>query len=160
MDPEQITTALGLASSAVGLTGKAATTISTIKGLFQNENSPASEEAQQLLNTLAGELTAANIMNVQISAALKELNQELQRQDDFEQEKARYELFETAKGDIVYRLRHDMTDGQPVHYVCPVCMSRDKLISFVTGGYSKSCQTNTDHIFRFETAPAIRMRGH
>lgn len=154
MEFAQISEVIGLASSAVGLTGKAADTVEAIKGLWSSEGAPDKDKTAQLLNTLATELTSANMMNVQLSEALRALSQELQRQDEFEREKARYELMETPEGDIVYRLRADKADGQPIHYICPVCMSKDRLISFVTGDkFYKNCQANREHGFRFAADP-------
>ncbi|WP_127559069.1 hypothetical protein [Nioella ostreopsis] len=158
MDITQLTEVLGLASSAAGVTNKAASTIATIKGLFDDGKAPDSEQATALLNSLAIELTTANMMNVQLSDALKELSRELQRQDEFEKEIARYELFETPLGDVLYKLRDDMRNGQPPHFICPVCKNRDRLISFVTGNpYNKACQTNSTHHFIFQKSPPIRL---
>ncbi|MEP3674371.1 hypothetical protein [Sulfitobacter sp.] len=151
MDIAAITQAIGLATTAVGATGKAADTINSIKGLFDGDKEPDTGEATRLLNTLAVELTTANMLNVQISAALKTLSQEMIQQDQFETEKARYEMFETRGGALVFRIREEMRNGQPSHYVCPVCLNRDKLFSYVTRGYSSYvCQTNRDHFFDFE----------
>ena len=150
MDLTTINEALGLASSAVGLTGKAASTISAIKGLFDGGKSPDNNEATKLLNELATELTMANMTNVQLSQALKALSRELMRQDEFEREKARYELTETRHGSLVYKLKADAAAGQPMHYICTVCMNRDRLISFVTGqGDYKACQTDASHLYQF-----------
>ncbi|BCH60410.1 hypothetical protein RvVAR0630_30340 [Agrobacterium vitis] len=151
MDLSTFNEALGLASSAVGLTGKAASTISTIKGMFEGGKAPDNSKASELLNDLAAELTMANMANVQLSQALKTLSAELQAQQDFDKEKARYGLFQTIEGDMVYRLKEAMADGHPTHFVCPVCMNRDRLISFIVGESDfKVCQTNRDHTFRFK----------
>ena len=159
MDIAEIGAVIGLATSAVGLTGKAAATADAIKGLLNSSDSPDADKTAQLLNTLAAELTSANMMNVQLSEALKALSQELQRQNDFEKEKARYELIETAQGDIVYRLREGKADGQPMHYICPVCLNRDKLISYISGDYYKTCQTDSNHGYNFEESPKIEPLG-
>jgi len=154
MDYSQIEGVLGLASTALTATGKAVSTAEAIKGLFSGDKPADSAKANALLNTLAGELTAANMMNVELSSALKSLSQELKRQDEFDRERERYELFETPKGDIVYRLKEDMAEEQPIHFVCPVCMKRDRLISFVRGqGDHRACQTNRDHLFHFSSTP-------
>lgn len=153
MEFAQITEVIGLASSAVGLTGKAAATAEAIKGLLNSQDAPDAERTAQLLNTLATELTSANMMNVQLSESLKTLSQELQRQDEFEKEKARYEMFETSRGDIVFRLKQDCANGQPLHYICPVCLNRDKLISYVSGNHYKTCQADNKHGFEFEKIP-------
>lgn len=157
MDLTSINEALGLASNAVGLTGKAASTISAIKGLFEGGKAPDSSEATKLLNELASELTMANMTNVQLSQALKTLSHELLSQDDFEREKARYELFQTRENDIVFKLREDMANGQPIHFICPVCLNAGKLISFISGEDDyKTCQTNNTHLFRFKDTPIRR----
>lgn len=157
MDIGQIGEYIGLATSAVGLTGKATDTIGSIKALFEGGKTPDNEKVQHLLNTLATELTSANMMNVQLSDALRALSRELQREDEFEKEKARYELFQTDQNVMVFRLREDAANGQPMHFICPVCFNRDKLISFIAGdGDYKICQTNREHRFRFQSLPMPR----
>jgi hypothetical protein len=156
MDVTQIGEYIGLATSAVGLTGKATDTIGSIKALFEGGKTPDSEQVQRLLNTLATELTSANMMNVQISEALRNLSQEIQKHDEFEKEKARYELFQTNESDMVFRLKEDAANGQPVHFICPVCLNRDKLISFITGDqYFKRCQTDPSHGYEFQQSPPL-----
>lgn len=158
MDVGQIGEYIGLATSAVGLTGKATDTIGSIKALFEGGKTPDDEQVQRLLNTLAAELTSANMMNVQISEALRNLSQQLQKEDAFEQEKARYEMFQTGQNDIVFRLREDAANGQPIHFICPVCLNSAKLISFVSGeGDYKLCQTDRKHRFRFKNTPPQRV---
>lgn len=152
MDFTQFNEVLGLASNAVGLTGKAASTISTLKGLFEKDKAKVADsgEASKLLNELANELTMVNMTNVQISQALKLLNSELQKRDEFEKEKARYELHKTSIGNFVYKLKDDVTNGQPAHFICPVCLNKDKLISFLQGEEDyRVCQTDNNHGYEF-----------
>ncbi|MGK9054198.1 hypothetical protein [Neorhizobium petrolearium] len=155
MDPATIGTVLGLATSAVGLTGKAADTISSIKGLFDSGKAPDNAEATKLLNALAAELTAANMTNVQLSQALKALSAELSREDEFEREKARYELHQTGEGAYVLKLKEDMANGQPQHFICPTCFNKDKLVSYLAKRNSDfmACQANGEHLFRFKNTP-------
>lgn len=154
MDLTSINEALGLASNAVGLTGKAASTISAIKGLFEGGKAPDSSEATKLLNELASELTMANMTNVQLSQALKTLSHELLSQDDFEREKARYELFQTPENDIIFKLREDMANGEPTHFICPVCLRHSKKISYLQGNHDyRHCQADKKHLFHFKNTP-------
>ncbi len=160
MDIAQIGEALGLATSAVSLTGKAATTAETIKSLFASDKAPDTGEAAQLLNNLASELTAANMMNVQLSETLRILSQELHRQDQFAAEVAQYELFETAEHDLVYRLKEQYAETQPMHYICPVCLKQEGKISYITGeGHHKRCQANGKHSFQFKEMPKRQRRA-
>lgn len=150
MDMTTIETVLGLASTAVSVTGRAASTVETIKKVFSSEKAPDTGEAMKLLNGLAVELTTANVMNVDLSKALRELNEQLRREDQFEREKARYQLVTTSHGDMVYKLREDMANGEPIHYVCPACLKKDRLIIFIQGqGDFKTCQVNRDHLYTF-----------
>lgn len=161
MDLAQIGEMLGLASSAVGVTEKAVDTAQSIKGLFQSGKEPDKGEVSRLLNTLASELTSANMMNVELSTAIKSLSEELYRQDEFQKHQSRYELFRTKQDDMVFRLKDDQSNGEPEHFICPVCLNRDKIFSFVTGrGNFKVCQTNRDHVFRFDaTEPTYKKKN-
>jgi hypothetical protein len=160
MDIGMITTAIGLASTALGATEKAATTAEAVKKLFASDKKPENSEVQGLLNTLATQLTAANMMNVDLSEAIKGLSREMKRQDDFENEKARYELFQTAQNDFVFKLKEDQANGQPVHYVCPVCLTDERKFHFISGqGDFRTCQKNPNHMFRFSHTPRTRNTG-
>ncbi|TAU84618.1 hypothetical protein [Rhizobium leguminosarum] len=154
MDLATLDTALGLASTAIGVTGKAASTVEVIKKLITGDKAPDASEAAKLVNALAGELTAANIMNVQLSEALRRLSDELRKEDEFTKEKARYELVATERKDMIYCLKEDAANGQPIHDACPVCM-HEKKIMFIRGeGDTRHCQANNQHIFRYvRTAP-------
>lgn len=148
MDLTAIQNALALVSTAVTATGQAATTADAFKKLFAS-GKPSDEEGAKLVNTLATQLTTANMMNVQLSDTLKTIQKELQQNDEFEKEKQRYQLIQTPADDIVYHIRDDMRNGQPDHYICPVCLS-DKIFSFVTGGGDfRHCQRNREHRITF-----------
>lgn len=150
MDFSQIESVLGLVSTAMGATGKAVSTVEAVKNLFAPGKTPDSGEASKLLNALAAELTAVNMMNVQLSETLKVISRELKQQDEFEKELTRYALYETPQGDIVYKVREEMAAAEPIHFICPACLKRDKLFIFISGkGDYKTCQVNTSHLYKF-----------
>jgi hypothetical protein len=150
IDMTTIEAALGLASTAVGVTSKAASTAEAFKKLFSSEKAPDHGEAMRLVNALATELTTANVMNVQLSESLRAISNELRKEDQFEQEKARYELVTTPYGDLVYKLRQDKANGEPMHYICPTCLKKDRLITIIQGDtHYKACQNNSAHGFTF-----------
>ncbi|MFT2212358.1 hypothetical protein ACLJYM_10765 [Rhizobium giardinii] len=160
MDMSILENALALAGTALSVTDKAAGTAEAIKKLFSSDKSPDANEAMSLVNKLAGELTAANVMNVDMSSALKRLSQELKAQDEFEQEKARYQLVTTSHGDMVYKLREEMANGEPMHYVCPACLKKDRMIVFIQGeGDYKHCQVDQSHVYTFNRTE-YRSRGN
>ncbi|WP_024587627.1 hypothetical protein [Aliihoeflea sp. 2WW] len=154
MDFTTIESVLGLATTALGATGKAVSTVETVKKLLASDRQPDNSEAQAALNTLATELTAANMMNVQLSEAIKALSRELKRQDEFDNERARYELFQTGQNDIVFKLKDDQANGQPIHFICPVCLNADRQISYIVGERDyKTCQKDKHHLFKFRNTP-------
>ena len=66
MDLSEIQVILGLAANAVGLTKDAASTVIQMKqAVSGNELQGDTRKAEELLNTLATHLTAANMANVQ-----------------------------------------------------------------------------------------------
>ncbi|RVJ82705.1 hypothetical protein [Sinorhizobium medicae] len=155
MDFTPINEVLGLASTAVGLTGKATSTIASVKALFDAGKPADNSEASKLINMLASDLTAANVMNVQLSEALRSLSLQMQREDEFEREKRRYALFNTSQGDFAYKLREEMAEGQPIHFICPVCLNRDKRFSFLRGADDyKLCQADNTHYVQFSNPPS------
>lgn len=159
MDVSQIESMLGLASTALTATGKAVGTVEAIKHLFSSSKSPDNAKAEGLVNALATELTAANLMNVQLSEMMKTLVADLRRQSEFEADKARYELVQTPENDYAFRLKEDMANGQPIHFVCPVCLNRDKLFSYMRiNGDFMICQTSDQHFVRCGNTPVHQPR--
>ena len=60
------------------------------------------------------------------SVRIRELEQTIAEFDDWEAEKARYELVNTSsdKGAFVYLLREETAGDEPLHYICPKCYNR------------------------------------
>src|SRR5690606_12059138 len=116
-------TVLGLATSAVGLTGQATATVEAVKRAFPRKSDEASGEAQQLLNNLATQLTSANMMNLQLSSTLKDIVAQVEREQRFEKRLARYELIDNGYGELIYSLRVEhVYQPEPSHYICPICI--------------------------------------
>lgn len=130
VDVVTIQTALGLASSAMGATGSLVSVAERIKSLVSS-GKPSDAELNGLVNQLARELTAANMQNVQLSTTLAALAAELEREDEFQKTKARYELFKTDGWDFVWKLKDEFKNEEPMHFACPICMSEGKR-SFAT----------------------------
>lgn len=150
MDLSTFEQAVGLASSAATATGQAATAFDSLKKLFSGGKAPDNSEALALINSLANDLTYANMTNVKISEALRNVREELRRDDHLERQKARYKLVATSQGAMVYQLREDMADGEPPHFICPVCLNKDRLVTYLQGtGDYKQCQTVRDHLYQF-----------
>ena len=57
------------------------------------------------------------------SARIKELEETIAEFENWEAEKARYELVNASsnKGTFIYLLRKDTEGNEPLHYICPKC---------------------------------------
>ena len=55
-----------------------------------------------------------------------ELELELAKVHQWEEEKARYQLTECATGTLVYVLKEDFANGDPVHRLCVKCFDEDR----------------------------------
>ncbi len=155
MKPTEIQELLGLASNAVGLGEKTAQTITALRKIFERTRARSNYRVIELLNQLTADIAASDITNTQLRNALKNLSDKFLKDNEFEKEKSRYELIETGEGDFVFRIKNHMADEQPVHYVCPVCINRDKTISFIAGHHRKVCQTDRKHVFNFGKKPPV-----
>lgn len=152
---------LGLAASAVGLTKQAASTAGEVKKLFSDGGGGDSAETQELLNTLALQLTTANMTNLQLSSLLKEISEKLRAEDDFERKKKRYRLVDSGHGDLLLEFQPSGPDDDPQHFVCPICLERSRQFHYVTGSPNsegKHCQS-CRHYFKFRHTALPRNRG-
>lgn len=162
MDFAAIQAVLGLAANAVGLTKEAASTVAQVKQAVASGDGGKQREAQELLNTLATHLTVANFTNVQLSTQLKALTDALLSENEFEERKKRYQLAGTGYGEMIFVLRTDAANGDPPHYVCPICLEKERRFHFVTGpenGEGKNCQ-GCRHYFQFRPSNPSRRGGH
>lgn len=151
MDLAQIQELIGLAGSAVGLTGKAADSANAVKKLLDGKPGSADPKTVELLNVLATSLTAANMTNVQLSSQLKALLAQIEHEAEFRSKLANYQLVETDYGDMLLQLRSDDNGSEPIHFICPICVENTQKFHFVTGpknGTGKHCQ-NCNHYFPF-----------
>lgn len=151
IDPTQVQTALGLLTAATGATGGAIGVMQQIKGMFSG-NKPDDPELEALLNELAQKLTGANMLNLQLSETVKELLAAAQKQEAFESKRARYDLVKTSAGHILWQLKQDQANGEPIHYACPSCME-DGRISILQGHDEGAECTKCKQWYQIKHAP-------
>ncbi len=158
MDMADIQELLGVAASAVGLTKQAASTVGEVRKALTDKEGAASAEMQGLLNTLAAQLTSANMTNLQLSALLKEVSAKLQAEDTFAERRRRYRLVDNGYGELLWALREELRGDEPPHFVCPKCLEKSREFHFVTGSPTsdgKHCQ-GCNFFFRFRAHSSIR----
>ena len=156
MKSNRIHEMLGLASAAAEFCDRTIQTVAALRDRLGRATLKRDSQLVETLKKLDADLLAAAVVNARLSAELTVLNDEASKAEEFEKEKARYELVETSEGDFVFRIKSNMADEQPIHYICPVCLNQDKTISFIGGRHRKICQTNRKHVFNFgKSAPVL-----
>lgn len=87
-------------------------------------------EFSELLEIVtAAQLAAIEAQSVQaeLSARIRELEEEVKRQADWEQEKQRYFLKQVGRTGYVYCLKDEyICDEEPRHFICPTCAGNAK----------------------------------
>ena len=77
----------------------------------------------------AAQLAAIEAQTVQAeqSARIRELEEEIKRYDDWEQEQHRYLLKQVGEAGFVYCLKDEyISEDEPRHFICPTCAGNSK----------------------------------
>ena len=114
-DVMDLDTTLGLIKSCLD-------NVSAIKSLFTREQEPDE------INLIQRQLVETSSQLIQIQknqmALLQEnakLQQALKEKEQWENESKRYELYKARTGDLVYVLKQDEANNQPIHAICTQC---------------------------------------
>jgi len=93
----------------------------SLKKVFGGKEPVGDLEAKRLIAELLGQLNQAQIANMTLQAQLSELLRVAKDANRMEGEFARYELWKTPTGELIYRLKAEDSAGEPHHYICPTC---------------------------------------
>ena len=74
-------------------------------------------EAQQAL-------TAAGIAQANAAETIRDLEKRIVQFENWDAERERYELADAGQRSFAYRLKPEMENGQPAHWICPHCYER------------------------------------
>lgn len=130
-----------LAGDAGTATVKMANGLDTVKALFKKSEVGADADVKLALSELTMQIANAQMANSDLKHKLTALKDELAKTQAFQSDLDRYELWETPTSSIVYRLREEASENQPLHYLCPNCIE-DKRKSILQGTeYSRDCGT-------------------
>lgn len=126
MSIETIITAIAQASefatSGDKLLRGAAGILDTIKNKTKGPEPARNDDLRALVVDLASQIADAKLANAMLKMELVELKEAALQQKRIADEFARYELWKTPFGTVIYRLRNeDGKTGEPEHYICPGC---------------------------------------
>ncbi|MBY6118551.1 hypothetical protein KUV64_05365 [Mameliella alba] len=112
--------------------GQLASGLDRVKGLFKRSEAGTDPEIKLALADLTDQVANAKVANAELKFELTSLQQALREANAFKTDLERYELHETPAGSIIYRLRDEMQNDEPLHYLCPRCVE-DKTKSILQG---------------------------
>ena len=120
---EQIRVVAGLAKTLVSLGREAKS-----KGLDETHaerlNNAIIDMQAAVLDAQSDALAAQQVQSSQTSR-IAELEQTIATFEDWEAEEARYKLVNAASlgGVFIHMLREESAQGEPLHYICPRCLT-------------------------------------
>jgi hypothetical protein len=147
---ESLNSAVSLAGDAGAATGKIANAITTMKGLFQKSQAGADAEIKLALSDLTLQVANAQVTNADLKLKLAALQDELRQAKAFKSDLDRYELWETQTSRVVYRLKNEMQNGEPMHYLCPNCIETRRKSILQGDKLFRTCPNcKTDFLFEY-----------
>lgn len=87
-------------------------------------NSEVRAKTQELIDNLIelqGKVLAGQADYAEIASSKRELENEMMKIRNWEEEKQRYKLHRFPYGTITYVLKQERDDGEPPHYLCANC---------------------------------------
>lgn len=157
IDADTLRTALDLVTKGSQATGSALKVIDQLKSLIgrpqvDTDKGLPKAEVEQLVMSLMTQLQDARLANIDLKEQLVELREQALKAQRSNEEFDRYELWRTAKDNLVYRLKSNEAQGSSLHFICPKCRE-DGTKSILQGGkYYKTCPTCKNG-FDFEDSP-------
>lgn len=98
---------------------------------------------------LTKKLVDARLAQAEILHRLHTGENEMKELDRFEKQAARYVLAQTDGGAIVYALKPECAEGEPMHYLCPACFDhRKRPILQPMGQFLRCSHCGTDYAAR------------
>jgi hypothetical protein len=124
--------------------------ITASKQLIEN-NELVTAVSEVNAKIISAQAVALNAQQEQAALAqrVRELEQKIMALENWEREKERYDLYAAPLGTFTHRLKANMAQGEPIHYLCANCFTDKKksVLQFAVGKYSveKVCPRCKDH---------------
>ena len=83
-------------------------------------------ELQSAILAAQGSALAAQSDQSSMAQRIRELEEEVARVREWEEQKQRYTLHKFPSGAFAYGLKPESANGEPMHYVCAKCLNRGR----------------------------------
>ncbi|NWK80350.1 hypothetical protein [Aquitalea sp. LB_tupeE] len=95
-------------------------------------------ELNRVIADVQQQLFTAQTDYATVLRRVQDLEAQIVQFKDWQHEKQRYQLYELAPATLVYRVKPDMQNGEPVHDLCPNCYQDGIKSILQNNGYVKS----------------------
>ena len=120
-DFDTITRGLDLAGTGLKHSDTALTLGKKLKELIGKNGSKDQGQQRDIIIDLISELQDAKETNLNLRQQLQDLQSAVFEAQKSHDEFARYYLVETNGGDKIFRLKTELANGEPDHFICPLC---------------------------------------
>ena len=135
----EITAAFQSAKAAVAL-------IKATQGLSNStEILMAVNDVQMKLSDAIASALAAQEKQAGLAERVRDLETQLRDVEDWQKEIQRYQLVEFSTKALAYRLKSDMANGEPVHYLCKACADKKQKTTLQPLDGELRCPESTSH---------------
>jgi hypothetical protein len=84
----------------------------------------AVNDVQMKLSDAIASALASQEKQASLTERVRELEGKLRDIEDWKRQIQRYELFQFPTGTFAYKLKADMANGEPIHYLCSTCADK------------------------------------
>ena len=128
MDPASIAAILGLAKTSVDTLG----TITDVVRKLKKEDTSSDEYREEIIK-LYEQLLDAKEAQIQVRQQLSDLQEIAEKENKFQEIRARYKPLKLDMGGIVLSLKEEDESGELYDRICPVCAEERHMIIPVQG---------------------------
>jgi len=135
--------------------GALAQAFEAVSTLFNRTKGGTDPDLEVALADLKMQVANAQMANAMLTGELTTLQTELGKLKHFQTDLERYYLWETPTGRMVYRLKDDECEAEPLHYLCPHCALQSQKSILQGDQHGKRCPA-CKTAFAFEPYPRGR----
>lgn len=159
-DLETIQNAIKLATDGSKAASSVADVMTRFKKLFDTPKALSQEDLRPLVIELTENVLNAKTANLELKEQLLAMREAALERQARKEQFSRYALWQTGTGSLVYRLKEECEDKEPLHYLCPPCKEEGHASILQGPHHYKECpRCKAGYKFE-ELQPLPRIRGN
>ena len=119
----------------------------------------AVNDVQMKLGDAIASALASQEKEAALAAQVRDLEMQLRDIEDWKSQIQRYELFQFPTGTFAYKLKEDMANGEPIHYLCSACADKKQKTTLQPNYRHLNCPESRYHGIWTKHEPENRASG-